>query len=85
MTVPDEDVPDEDVPDDVPDNDVPDNDVPDKDVPVLYQFNLVRPSAIDAYPKHILFGIYRNGLISEHMSNTPFARVINSSIRIPKY
>lgn len=45
---------------------------------ILEMSAILFPAAIETYPKHILVGIYRNGLISEHMTSTPFTRVINS-------
>jgi len=45
---------------------------------ILEMSAILFPAAIETYPKHILVGIYRNGLMSEHMTSTPFHRVLNS-------
>ena len=45
---------------------------------VLGMSNLLFPTAMEAYPKHVLVGIYKAGLISENLTPTPFTRVVNS-------
>lgn len=45
---------------------------------VMGMSNLLFPTAMESYPKHVLVGIYKAGLVSENLNPNPFTRVVNS-------